>query len=80
VGSALLRVCLSLLLVAAWFAVSLEVVRRNLGALGRVDPLSREAALLAWCFALYVTLSVVLLLAALAVLLWPNPRRRWEEG
>jgi hypothetical protein len=80
VGRVLLRVGLSLLLVAAWFALGLAVARRNLEALGRVDPLSWEAVRLAWCFALYVALSVLLLLVALAVLLWPDPRRLWEEG
>jgi ABC-type sugar transport system permease subunit len=63
------RVAVSLLLVAVYFAACLWFAERNIGMLKRADPLSWEAVYLTLSFAVHVTVSTMVLLVALAVVL-----------
>ena len=68
-GALLAALALSLLVIAAGAACTFALTRWNLEALGRVQPLSREAVALAWSYAWGFTAVIVLTLVAIALIL-----------
>ena len=68
--SVLLAVGLCLLVIAAGAMCIWELTRWNLEKLEKVEPLSWDAVGLVWSYAFGFTAIVVLLLVAVAVVLW----------
>ena len=66
---ALVAAVLCIVVTAVGLLCALELTRWSLRALSSVHPLSRQAAGLAWAYALVFTAVVVLLLTAIAVIL-----------
>lgn len=64
-----------LLLILLWFALCYIVAKECLRAMEDVNPLSLHSIGAVYAFALYVTLTVVLLLVAIALLLYSAEKR-----
>jgi len=64
-----------LLLVLLWFALCYVVARECLKAMEYVNPLSWASVTIVYAFTLYVTLTIILLLVAIALLLYSAEKR-----